>query len=66
MNAQEFFELTKKTRAAQKTFFHRQRPSDLNEAKRLERLLDAAIQEGLDPEGLVVKQLELLNEKEGE
>ena len=49
MNAQEFFELTGKVRAAQKLYFRSRLQGDLVEAKGLESQLDKAPKEGLDP-----------------
>lgn len=48
MNGNEFFELTKKTRAAQKVYFKSRLQGDLMAAKQLERELDVAITRGLD------------------
>ena len=66
MNPQAFFELTRKTRAAQRAWFKNHRLSDLEELKRLERQLDAALREGLDPAtpAKEIKQLELMKEKD--
>lgn len=63
MNSKAFFELTRETRAAQRAWFLNHRLSDLDESKRLERLLDAALREGLDPEET---QLDLFAEKDKE
>lgn len=48
MNGIEFYELTKKTRSAQKLYFRRRLHGDLIAAKNLERELDKAIDAGLD------------------
>lgn len=48
MTIQEFFELTKKTRAAQKLYYLSRLQGDLIAAKQLERELDKAIEAGLD------------------
>ena len=48
MNGNEFFELTKKTRAAQKLYFGSRLQGDLIAAKQLERELDKAIAAGLE------------------
>lgn len=48
MNANEFFDLTKKARAAQKLYFQSRLQGDLMAAKGLERELDKAIERGID------------------
>ena len=48
MNGLDFFELAKKTRAAQKLYFKSRLHGDLMAAKQLERDLDKAIETGLD------------------
>ena len=48
MNGHDFFELAKKTRAAQKLYFKSRLHGDLMAAKQLERELDKAIEAGLD------------------
>ena len=50
MNGKEFYELTKKTRAAQKLYFQSRLQGDLVAAKQLERELDKAIETWLDGE----------------
>jgi hypothetical protein len=47
MNTQEFFELVKKMRAAQKLYFRSRLQGDLMTAKRLEGEVDAVIGRGL-------------------
>jgi hypothetical protein len=68
MKAQKFFDLIQETRAAQIAWYQDHRRSDLIKAKRLEKLLDVAIKEGLDPEQPApqAKQLELLQEDDHE
>ena len=48
MNGTDFFELAKKTRAAQRLYFKSRLHGDLMAAKQLERELDKAIETGLD------------------
>ena len=48
MNGPDFFELAKKTRAAQRLYFKSRLHGDLMAAKQLERDLDKAIETGLD------------------
>ena len=48
MNGHDFFELAKKTRAAQKLYFKSRLHGDLMAAKQLERELDKVIEAGLD------------------
>ncbi len=48
MRAEEFFDLTKRTRAAQKQYYASRLHGDLIVAKGLERELDKAIAAGLD------------------
>ena len=48
MNGPDFFELAKKTRAAQGLYFKSRLHGDLMAAKQLERDLDKAIETGLD------------------
>ena len=48
MNGPDFFELAKKTRAAQKLYFKSRLHGDLMAAKQLERELDKVIESGLD------------------
>jgi hypothetical protein len=75
MNGNEFFELTKKVRAAQKLYFKSRLQGDLMAAKQLERELDVAITRGLyEPVDFIIDtpktQLELdllgkLSEEDG-
>ena len=44
MNAREFYELTKKVRAAQKAYFKTRLKSDFEKSKALERQLDNEIE----------------------
>lgn len=48
MDGSEFFELAKKTRAAQRLYFRSRLHGDLMAAKQLERELDKVIEAGLD------------------
>ena len=48
MNGTDFFELAKKTRAAQRLYFKSRLHGDLMAAKQLERDLDKVIEAGLD------------------
>ena len=48
MNGTDFFELTKKMRAAQRAYFKSRLHGDLMAAKQLERELDKVIETGLD------------------
>ena len=48
MNGTDFFELAKKTRAAQRLYFKSRLHGDLMAAKQLERELDKVIEAGLD------------------
>ena len=48
MNGPDFFELAKKTRAAQRLYFKSRLHGDLMAAKQLERELDKVIEAGLD------------------
>lgn len=43
MNAQQFYNLVKEMRKAQKRYFFSKQPSDLQEAKRYERDIDEEI-----------------------
>jgi hypothetical protein len=54
MKAEEFFELTKNTRAAQKLYFQSRLQGDLFTAKSLARELDKAIAAGLDEPTTIV------------
>ena len=50
MNGFEFYELAKKTRAAQRLYFKSRLHGDLINAKNLERELDRAIEAGIEEE----------------
>ena len=65
MNTKEFFELTGKVRAVQKLYYKSRLQGDLIASKMLERQLDQALKEGLDPEPTAV-QMSLVNVTGGE
>lgn len=63
MKAIDFFDLTKRTRAAQKLYFTSRLQGDLITAKRLERDLDNAIAAGLDVPASAEQQTNMAEQK---
>jgi hypothetical protein len=59
MSLEEFTQLVKDMRAAQKAYFKARTPAALEESKRLERLVDQAIEAGEIPEGHGYQQASL-------
>lgn len=59
----DFVELVKDMRAAQRAYFRGKKPADLDESKRLERLVDSAIRDGQIPAGHGYRQATLFTDK---
>jgi hypothetical protein len=63
MNLEDFVRLVADMRAAQKRYFRDRDSSDLKESKRLEKLVDSAIRNGVIPSGSGYCQSDLFSDR---